>query len=544
MSAAPFDPSALVGLSDEQIGTLAQNAGFDPQELLALRQQSRGAFGLTDYGADTTQLVGGLPTAFAKPVAPLTAEAPPQTAAATLPTNPDLLRSPYTAGYAYAPPADGGLPVYIPKTGDAAVDALAQNPAQPTAQPQQPVADQEAAALEQQHRTQALFADAGPTMPAAVPGRSTSSGTVAGPSGTDLLRAAQKDADAQKLLLDAVAEKQHLADQATAQYQRQLNVKAAQDAIDKAQWERDYQRAQWAADDKVRAVSELKLDPGRFYKTEDGSTNYGKIFGAALATALGAVGSAFSNQPNYAANLINKAIDDDIASQRFDIASKRQDAEKAEGKVQSLDASRRTSLAEANTYKLQALQDFRNHLADIGASTTDKDASARAAQVDAVLAKQQAEIKHQIGLEQANLNFRNRELAMQEGRIGAAAVAGQAKTQGSLAAIQSARRALAEVEAINRKPYTTLSRDDRAAGETALVNLHQALARVDKAKLSTKNRAIYEDLTGGNPATLGADQREARYHQLERLLDDALIDAQHGYASEAPVPEVEEGGDS
>jgi hypothetical protein len=84
---------------------------------------------------------------------------------------------------------------------------------------------------------------------------------------------------------------------------------------------------------KVRdAVDEMKaskIDPYRFYRHPDGSTNYPKSIAAAIAVGLGALGSNLPAQyggtggPNMALQIIDKAIDRDIAAQRDDIANQR-----------------------------------------------------------------------------------------------------------------------------------------------------------------------------------------------------------------------------
>lgn len=82
--------------------------------------------------------------------------------------------------------------------------------------------------------------------------------------------------------------------------------------------------------DAVDTMKTAKIDPYRFYRHPDGSTNYPKSIAAAIAVGLGALGSSLPARygggvggPNMALQIIDKAIDRDIQAQRDDIANKR-----------------------------------------------------------------------------------------------------------------------------------------------------------------------------------------------------------------------------
>jgi hypothetical protein len=82
--------------------------------------------------------------------------------------------------------------------------------------------------------------------------------------------------------------------------------------------------------DAVDQMKASKIDPYRFYKHPDGSTNYPKSIAAAIAVGLGALGSTLPARygggvggPNVALQIIDKAIDRDIQAQRDDIANQR-----------------------------------------------------------------------------------------------------------------------------------------------------------------------------------------------------------------------------
>jgi hypothetical protein len=81
--------------------------------------------------------------------------------------------------------------------------------------------------------------------------------------------------------------------------------------------------------DAVDQMKASKIDPYRFYRHPDGSTNYPKSIAAAIAVGLGALGASLPAQyggtggPNVALQIIDKAIDRDIQAQRDDIANQR-----------------------------------------------------------------------------------------------------------------------------------------------------------------------------------------------------------------------------
>lgn len=81
--------------------------------------------------------------------------------------------------------------------------------------------------------------------------------------------------------------------------------------------------------DSIESLRAMKIDPNRFFKHPDGSNDYGKKIGSAVAVALGALGSSLPARmgghggPNYAMQIIEKAIDRDIMAQQSDIDNKR-----------------------------------------------------------------------------------------------------------------------------------------------------------------------------------------------------------------------------
>jgi len=71
-----------------------------------------------------------------------------------------------------------------------------------------------------------------------------------------------------------------------------------------------------------------KINPNRIFRNADGSTNYVKTIGSAIAIGLGALGSSLPQRmggggPNYALQIIDKAISRDIDVQKSDLEKKR-----------------------------------------------------------------------------------------------------------------------------------------------------------------------------------------------------------------------------
>jgi hypothetical protein len=94
-------------------------------------------------------------------------------------------------------------------------------------------------------------------------------------------------------------------------------------------------RQQQVADetDKLKAsmadFQQMSVEPKRMFKNADGSTNYPKAIGAAIAVGLGALGASLPRRmggtggPNMALQIVQRAIDRDIDAQKSDIAQKR-----------------------------------------------------------------------------------------------------------------------------------------------------------------------------------------------------------------------------
>lgn len=71
--------------------------------------------------------------------------------------------------------------------------------------------------------------------------------------------------------------------------------------------------------DNVRA---MKVDPKRLFRTESGGINALTVIGSAIARGLGAFGAAMTGSRNFAADIIDNAIQCDIAAQEEEIGRK------------------------------------------------------------------------------------------------------------------------------------------------------------------------------------------------------------------------------
>lgn len=497
--ASPFDPTFLAGLSPEQKQKLVDQAGFDPGQLDAQQAQAQKGLGI---GGRAMDAVGDIGSGAADALSGI------GSGAANL----------YEGAKPYAGALAGGM-LGGPMGAYVGYRALGGQEASNA-----PIEAKEGAAQEERQRQLEAFNSA----PGAAPAAGPAAGGVPSPGGMGAEKAAiGKEAEAQKSQIEADLQKQHEMDQMVARQQRNANVQQAQDAIDKAQWDRDYMHHKNEAEDAARSVAEMKVDRNKFYENEDGSTNYGKKIGAALAMAMGAFGSAITKGPDFALEIINKAVDDDLAAQRTNIAKSERGADKKQEAVNAMFTQHREATSDEMTHRLQAVQEFRQQLQDMAAKTTDPQAKARAQSVDAAAAKQQADITHQYATERANNTFRNRQLQVEEERVKATAGKNPA-AQAKVANAQAAMAALARVEAINSKSGTSVSPVEREKGEAAQQALESAFARLQGGGLSSRNKDIFEKMVGGNPAGMGAFLRKGRYGELRAMLQDEMRAAAGG----------------
>lgn len=99
------------------------------------------------------------------------------------------------------------------------------------------------------------------------------------------------------------------------EFQSQQATEQAREAIDRH--ERLQEKLQ-AYEDAIRRVADRQVDPDRYFGRHAGGR-----MSAALAVALGAIGSSLTGGPNQALQIINAAIDRDIQAQEHDIQNAR-----------------------------------------------------------------------------------------------------------------------------------------------------------------------------------------------------------------------------
>ena len=131
-----------------------------------------------------------------------------------------------------------------------------------------------------------------------------------------LLRSAQLQTQAGRGLLQA-QQKAAQAEQQAIQLQQQAITKA-QDDFRKQQ--EDYDAKVAPAIDKLQALGQEIQ--GAEYKSFWAKASTPQKIGAGLALALGALGSAMARTPNFAMDIINKAIDDDYRSWQANLDAK------------------------------------------------------------------------------------------------------------------------------------------------------------------------------------------------------------------------------
>ena len=137
------------------------------------------------------------------------------------------------------------------------------------------------------------------------------------------------DQDAAANLQIEAEQKKAKAEQEAAQ-ERQLLINAQTKLSEKTENDRVKQELTLRSDidSALKDANNFKIDPDKYFADRGGFL--GKI-GAALAIGLGAYASATTGGPNYALDIINKAIDRDIDSQKQTLQSKREGVQQLRG---------------------------------------------------------------------------------------------------------------------------------------------------------------------------------------------------------------------
>jgi len=116
-------------------------------------------------------------------------------------------------------------------------------------------------------------------------------------------------------------------------YERQAQVEKqnADRAALLQRQENEYNEAQDSLFDAIQEIKSGKVDTDRLFKDASGNTNYGRKVVAAIAVGLGAFAQSLSPRyggsggkgPNTALQIVQSAINRDIAAQKADMANKR-----------------------------------------------------------------------------------------------------------------------------------------------------------------------------------------------------------------------------
>jgi len=148
--------------------------------------------------------------------------------------------------------------------------------------------------------------------------------------------------------------------------------------------------------DAVDMLKTSKIDPYRFYRHPDGSTNYPKSIAAAVAVGLGALGSSLPAQyggtggPNVALQIIDKAIDRDISAQRDDIANKRAGVGLQMNLLSQMRAQFIDERQAENAARVVMLETYKMKLEEAAARSGDQRVQAKAAMLLAEADKKEA----------------------------------------------------------------------------------------------------------------------------------------------------------
>lgn len=403
------------------------------------------------------------------------------------------------------------------------------------------------------------------------------------------LRGALRDASAEAS--DAISQSQNMMEDASARAVRAAEKQAAaeekvasrtgeilaeRDAqvqnFEAARQELELQRRDQlkAASDNLQQlrqeVRQMKVDPRRLYKTESGDTDYVKTVGAALMAAAGHFGAALSGGPNTASQLINTAVERDIAAQRDAIDNAQTDVQGQQSYLAELrqrfgddrqaeeamrlsyleDASRRIETMKAQTSNEMVAANLDATLAQI---EQDKAAS-QARYAEAAEARVQRNVAAQSNLtaQQLGNQVKRQQLAQMQGSgqqglgvPGLRAIPGAKVDKQSLkearelkgakdsvlATIQRFKEASKEVGFLDRvqnlaaySPFVTENTDIARAGvaQKQLIGEINKLARF--GALDVQTAKMLEDMVG-DPASFSTSANLARLDELPVILKNS-----------------------
>ncbi len=279
-----------------------------------------------------------------------------------------------------------------------------------------------------------------------------------------------READIKAGVANEQADAQDQAHKSLIAQDKALALHQADQRIAQARREQTMMREMNKFDDLKNSVATMQEDPDRFYKSEDGSTNYGKKVAAALAIAFGQFGAAMTGGPNMAMQIIEGAIDRDIESQRQSIAKARGDLSDQRGFLADLRQKGFDEQGAADAAKVAMLEDYKRQIDTTLASTKSAEtrgageaekekATQRQHEIAAKAAESVAENEFKAVSTQAGIETNRQQIGLQREQIAgskaAAASKGQADAQSLAASGLAPRGGVMPDEATVRKAQET-----------------------------------------------------------------------------------------
>lgn len=178
------------------------------------------------------------------------------------------------------------------------------------------------------------------------------------------------------------------ADQAAQAHSMQIAAEqriARQDQLREAEITQKVARDQQKLDALMADVKSTKIEPKRMFSGTGGAL---AAIGSAIAAGLGAYGAALARTPNYALDIINRAVDQDIAAQEADLATKKESANNALRQFMSTGATLDQARAATRASQLAVAQ---SQIAHIAAVNKSPQLAAAAQELDSGIQKQLAE---------------------------------------------------------------------------------------------------------------------------------------------------------
>lgn len=314
-------------------------------------------------------------------------------------------------------------------------------------------------------------------------------------------------------------------------------------------------------DELNAAWRDAKVDANRIYKNKDGSTNYAKKVGAALMVGLDTLGMAIrgASGPNGALQILDQAIDRDIAEQREAIANAKDKATVQRQYLSDLRAQFGNERAAELAYADSVEADFRRQVESTLANTNSETAKTAGvkliAAMDARSADRRRELAQIIGQEhtqsvqlRTGIRTAATNAALQSKELDARMAAAGAKTtpfekegaeiQGNAQAVLGKIAALREFvlgpDGVGREVFPT----DVAKKAKAMAKDLQ-LALKEQKKMGTLDKgseAFLESLITSDPTQMNQGALKAQLDALEAgTKSDALAQLRaRGLVPQAP----------